>query len=116
MLPPAGIGCTPRTNGADARAACRPERQHAARGARTGRATRCLGLIHLAHARRPSEVTGASLRFEKKEELGPVLVPPSSCAKTTAAPAPLGNPIQANEGLEPAEFFDGIGEAQFGVF
>ena len=56
------------------------------------------------------------MRFEKKEELGPVLVPPSSCAKTTAAPAPLGNPIQANEGLEPAEFFDGIGEAQFGVF
>ena len=44
------------------------------------------------HARRPSarEVTGPPLRFEKKEEPGPVLVPPSSCAKTTAAPAPLG--------------------------
>ena len=78
--------------------------------------TPCFHQSARVHARRPSEVTGASLRFEKKEELGPVLVPPSSCAKTTAAPAPLGNPIQANEGLEPAEFFDGIGEAQFGVF
>ena len=50
MLPPAGIRCTPRTDRADARAPCRPEHQHAARGARTGRATRCLGLIHLAHS------------------------------------------------------------------
>ena len=36
--------------------------------------------------------------------------------RARAAPAPLGNPIQANEYLEPAEFFDGIGEAKFGVF
>ena len=50
VLPPAGIGCTPRTNGADARTPCRPERQHVARGARTGRATCCLGLIHLARS------------------------------------------------------------------
>ena len=51
VLPPAGIGCTPRTGRADARAPCRPDHQHAARGVRTGRATRCLGLLHLARAR-----------------------------------------------------------------